>query len=459
MRLLIITNLYPPDVIGGYEIGCRQMARSLRERDHDVLVLTSKPVAGEPPSELDGIRVERTLELAPMFVQLHGPATAYTADVDLPGRLLEAHNVDRLVDAIQEFRPDICYLWNLVGIGGLGLVALLEYLGQPWTWHLMDRVPLDVCSVGGSVNPHLASLLSHAEHGSYIACSRRLASEIEAGGVSLQSRVEFVPNWVDDTTAWTSSESRTFWTADGTRPIRLLHAGRLGREKGTDIALEVASALVRHGYAATIDLFGTPVDAAGRPDQTEVVRSHGPVPHAELVELMAQYDLLLFPTWHREPFGFVALEAAAQGCLPLITAGCGSAEWLRDGYHCLQAPRTLQGFLRIAADALSRGDIEMRARAAASAVQQDFALSRLAASVEHVLAEATRSAPARLEDLPRARAIAHGAQDLLIEAWPARLTQWRRRAYLVGRTVQPLVRRLPFGQDLGRRALRMIAGR
>lgn len=43
MRILVLSNLYPPDFLGGYELGCRQAAEALAAAGHDVLVLTSAP--------------------------------------------------------------------------------------------------------------------------------------------------------------------------------------------------------------------------------------------------------------------------------------------------------------------------------------------------------------------------------------------------------------------------------
>ncbi len=46
MRILIITNLYPPHVLGGYEIGCRSVAAGLHARGHHVEVLAGHaPIA------------------------------------------------------------------------------------------------------------------------------------------------------------------------------------------------------------------------------------------------------------------------------------------------------------------------------------------------------------------------------------------------------------------------------
>ena len=34
MRIVVLSNLYPPDVLGGYEIACAQAVDALRQRGH-----------------------------------------------------------------------------------------------------------------------------------------------------------------------------------------------------------------------------------------------------------------------------------------------------------------------------------------------------------------------------------------------------------------------------------------
>ena len=43
MKILVLSNLYPPDFLGGYELACRQVVDALRRRGHDVRVLTTAP--------------------------------------------------------------------------------------------------------------------------------------------------------------------------------------------------------------------------------------------------------------------------------------------------------------------------------------------------------------------------------------------------------------------------------
>ncbi len=65
--------------------------------------------------------------------------------------LVNAFNVHALTRAIDDFQPDVAYVWMLVGVGGLGLMATLQHLGVPWLWHLMDDVPVALCRLGGRV--------------------------------------------------------------------------------------------------------------------------------------------------------------------------------------------------------------------------------------------------------------------------------------------------------------------
>lgn len=54
MRILVISNLYPPYYIGGYELACKNVADGLRKREHEIVVLTST-YGTEIPTQEDGI--------------------------------------------------------------------------------------------------------------------------------------------------------------------------------------------------------------------------------------------------------------------------------------------------------------------------------------------------------------------------------------------------------------------
>ena len=59
MRMLVVSNFYPPHHIGGHELACSEAVQALGERGHQVKVLTSSYGLARP--ETDG-HVYRWLE-------------------------------------------------------------------------------------------------------------------------------------------------------------------------------------------------------------------------------------------------------------------------------------------------------------------------------------------------------------------------------------------------------------
>ena len=62
MNILIISNLYPPHILGGYEILCAQVVNHLQSRGHQVHILTSDH-GGAPSDSM----VTRTLKVYQAF--------------------------------------------------------------------------------------------------------------------------------------------------------------------------------------------------------------------------------------------------------------------------------------------------------------------------------------------------------------------------------------------------------
>ena len=50
MKILVLSNLYPPDFHGGYELGCEQAVNALPARGHEVRVVTDR--AGPSPDRV-----------------------------------------------------------------------------------------------------------------------------------------------------------------------------------------------------------------------------------------------------------------------------------------------------------------------------------------------------------------------------------------------------------------------
>jgi len=405
MKVLALTNLYPPDFIGGYELACAQVVDALRLRGHDVEVLTTAPRSMPVPHVP---HVRRTMRLTDTYNHYHfaksHPVTQRVYDAD--ARFVNAANVHALLRALDEFRPDVVYLNHLLSVGGLGLLACLEYLQVPWVWQLGDHVPVYLCTLWGEVLPALTREYSRQVRGHYIAVSQQLREEIETQGIALEGHVEVLPYWID----FEPPPCRSKFFRRGDR-LRIVTSGRIERQKGLDVLIEAAARLRAAGHDDfEVEIYGKVADPefpslVNKLGLEGHVRFPGALPQPELFRRLATCDVFAFPTHEREPFGLAPLEAAAFGCVPLLTQMCGIAEWLVHGVHCLKAPRTAEGF----AAALGRildGSIDLApiGRRAAAVVRRDFHLDAILPGIERVLgraAAAPRGTPGTPDDAYR----------------------------------------------------------
>jgi glycosyltransferase involved in cell wall biosynthesis len=423
MRILVLSNLYPPDFFGGYELGCRQAADALAEAGHDVLVLTAAPRVPVPREP----HVRRALRLTDLYnPYLQSKHHLVTLGLQHASAcFVDAFNVHVLLEVLGSFRPDVVYVWNLVGLGGLGLMLALNQLGIPWVWHLMDRVPRDLCRLplGGAATPIAALVRPHLE-GTYLACSRRVIEEIDDPDYLLNGTVELVPNWI----VGEQPPSRgRFFQGDLLRVASA--AGHLCPPKGTDLIIEAARQLRLRGREDfIIDLYGRVMDRRypeliQRLGLGEYVRLQGMWTQKELAERYRDYDVFAFPTWEREPFGFAPLEAAAAGCVPIITNNCGISEWLVHGVHCWKIERTAEALADALFDVLDRRiDVAAIGRRVEAVVWRDFHIHRILPRIEEALARAARQrrpASADAAEVYHLAILAEKLTQVLVEEWLA----------------------------------------
>lgn len=119
LRVLFISNLYPPLVVGGAELVVERQARALVSRGHDVAVLTTTGGIGLWPrrseSRQDGIRLIR-MPSPNVYHFVHRPLNKTWR---VPWALLDAVNpisTQAIRSLTKQFDPDVVVtsnLWNL----------------------------------------------------------------------------------------------------------------------------------------------------------------------------------------------------------------------------------------------------------------------------------------------------------------------------------------------------------
>jgi glycosyltransferase involved in cell wall biosynthesis len=128
MKILVLTNLYPPHHAGTFDNHCETVTESLRLRGHTIHILTSNHGLR---SELRDSGIERRLHLNGVFG--HPSITGY---LDL--RPIEVHNNDALRESLEEFQPDVVHVFSLFGLSK-SLIFTLYNSRLPIVYDVFDH--------------------------------------------------------------------------------------------------------------------------------------------------------------------------------------------------------------------------------------------------------------------------------------------------------------------------------
>jgi glycogen(starch) synthase len=116
------------------------------------------------------------------------------------------------------------------------------------------------------------------------------------------------------------------------RSSDLIFLGRLVSEKGIDVLLEALALLRTRTLSPRLTIVGSGPEMSAmqkmseRLGLSEDVTFAGPKRGAEMVSLLQEHKILVVPSRYDEPFGVVALEGIACGCVAVGSSGGGLPE-------------------------------------------------------------------------------------------------------------------------------------
>jgi glycogen synthase len=358
MKLLFLTNFYPPASRGGYEQWCQEMADTLRSRGHQIVVLTSRSQADDGlPAEPEWIRRELHLEMP--LVSLRNGIEFFTSR-----KRREEENLDRLRQILHNERPDAVLIWGMWNLPR-SLAALAEallpgrvvyYMGDYWPtlpsqyvyyWQAPARnwaTTLPKALLKLAAKPILAGEKLPALHFAHVLFPTHfMCNDFKRRGLRLQETA-IIYGAVDLKPYLTSGHTST--RQDDT--WELLYAGRLTHEKGVHTAIEAVAKLV---FGHEMQKIHLTIAGGGDTDyvadlrrliQRERLESYvtllGPQLPEAMPELYSRTHMLLFTSLWDEPFGRVLVEAMAAGVIVVGTATGGAKELLVDSENALLFP-------------------------------------------------------------------------------------------------------------------------
>jgi len=272
MRILFITHKFYPD-IGGIEVNSEVLALGFHKAGHEVRMITWTASSGD-----------RSFP----FTVIRQPKTAV---------LLNEH---RNADIVFENNPTLRLSWPAIFFNKPIVVALR-------TW----------------VNRNQGSMAWQDKMKMYWL---KRSSAVIAISEAVRERC-----WPQATVIGNPYRENLFRILNNEpRERDFVFMGRLVPDKGADIALKALQQLISNGgQLFNLTIIGNGPEEGNLKTLVETLKLQdqvtftGSLRGEELVQCLNQHKYLLVPSTWEEPFGNVALEGMACGCLPIVSEGGG----------------------------------------------------------------------------------------------------------------------------------------
>ncbi len=343
MKILFISEYYPPKVMGGGEINVALIAEELSRQKHEVLVLTSK-ISGFPKEEISkGVIVYRRVKTGRSASTLWG---------NFQRRFFFPHSLVReAIALITEKSPDIVHC---IGTSIIAAPEIKKYCrtlfatveSYPALCPKGDRLyhGTGECKTICTLKKFLPCQKDSAEIGKmenkwyfkynplflwlvyrqYQQLNNALFScRLVAISSYVQSLLQHhalksvvVPNAFD-----AAPFSATCKTSKNSIPV-VIYVGALLRSKGPQVLVEALK-----GIPCRCELYGEGIlkEQLQRAIKRDTIDAEifPPLPYEKMPEVYTKADVIVFPSLWPEPFGRVPLEAMAAR-KPLIASDTGA---------------------------------------------------------------------------------------------------------------------------------------
>lgn len=354
MKVLALSNLYPPNVVGGYEVLCFDVMQGLAQRGVDVSVLCSD--YGAAQATISEQEVRRSLKLLATPGNIYVPFEADSTQ----RQKINQHNIDTFADTLATVKPDLLFVWNLHFFDAT-LLEQIEEVNIPVVYLLTDnwlaafhnpdfisryfstRVYASACDAHDRKKQFLQRcrgfLLTLSQRfrtvsplrGAAIFPSRFMRDFYQHAGITFEHHT-IIHHGIKKTEKATQEPPSRNGEFLNEGEIKLLFAGRIVEIKGIHTIIESLPSIIENlsEYDVTLSIVGDNQDQnyfEKLQKRIEVlglsqyVNFSPSVSEAELVNLFNAHDIYLFPSLY-EPFSLTLIHALQAG-IPTVASRAG----------------------------------------------------------------------------------------------------------------------------------------
>jgi glycosyltransferase involved in cell wall biosynthesis len=349
MKLLYVSNFYPPNVIGGAEKVAQTLAEAMVAKGHQVSVVTLCDGADARTAQLNGVTVQsvpiRNLYLYQPHIHRHAGAVRLLWHLVDSFNPLAARDVGRIMD---EVIPDLVHTHNIAGFSGAvwsqAKMRTIKCVHTMWDYHLLcEKTMLFRNGQNCSTVCQSCSFLSlprriAARSLSAVVAPTRAVLDIHSRAIREVPVKRVIPSGL-----FPAKESLA-------RPTRstLLTFGFLGRLqdiKGLELLLSEFETFSQDVKCKLL------IGGTGDKNYVKGLTSRYNTPRIEFLGFvesnwfMQNIDLLIVPSIWRDPFPTVALEALANGVAVIGSKLGGLPEVILEGKNGLTFDPEVKGDL------------------------------------------------------------------------------------------------------------------
>jgi glycogen synthase len=348
-KILFISNIFPPHVRGGYELGCFELAEKYTKLGYSVIVASSENTPElkkyPDPTHLDVRRIFSPVRYYDDKYNYHfqtNPIYLYEKVMAFAGYI--EYNCISLKRLIEIEKPDLIWIFNPLGIGPLGILDTVLSCKAKVIIHLMEHLDNVIQDYSKFVNltakwKYLKSQITA------ISCSQKIIESSSNLGEYYSNTLIY--NWVDlDKYCYYLNDINSRINQKNENTFNLVYFGQLAEKKGVKLLYDLAKHISKtpHQHKIAIDVYGggeknfvdwLKNEISNDDNLSKIFHLKGFLPKESLLHNISQYDMALFPLSDDEPFGYAPIEAMLTGVPVMITSKTGVSELLQDGYDAI----------------------------------------------------------------------------------------------------------------------------
>lgn len=356
MKLLFLSNLYPPNEIGGYEKLCYSIAQGMVDKGYEVVILTSD--YGKKKYNHKNQKVINELKLHINSENIYTPFLGSEEEK----RLINERNINCYKKVIESEQPDLVFIWNLFFLDQSFLSALCEdnikkvfFLTDNWLLFFVNPE-----FIGSYMNQQITKMrnqnirhymkkfieLFHSKkcniffkNFSAIFSSNYMLQLYKTAGIKFDES-KLIYNGVELKKLRNIKKiDRSFFVLE--ERINLFFAGRIVDVKGLDVLLRSLNLLINEKRYTNIFLkvIGDNSDSVYMKKINDYIKNHKleryvsfqkPVSEEKLLEEFQKNDIFIFPSLY-EPFSLTLIYAQASGIPTIASKTGGNPEIIING--------------------------------------------------------------------------------------------------------------------------------